>query len=72
VIVDPLNELVLNIDQLRSEDGQTIQKWIDTIADTVGTQVLGTDDANALKQATNQSGLVQKVCKAMWCATPRN
>jgi len=64
VIVDPLNGLVLSIDQLSGEDAQTLQEWIEPIADIVGAQVLVTDDADALKQAADQSGLDQQVCKS--------
>ena len=63
VIVDPLNGLVLSIDRLSGEDAQTLQEWIEPIADTVGAQVLVTDDADALKQAADRSGLDQQVCK---------
>jgi transposase-like protein len=63
VIVDPLNGLVLSIDRLSGEDAQTLQEWIEPIADTVGAQFLVTDDADALKQAADRSGLDQQVCK---------
>lgn len=64
VIVDPLNGLVLSIDHLSSEDAQTLRAWIEPIADQVGAQVLVSDDADALKQAADQSGLDQQVCKS--------
>jgi transposase-like protein len=64
VIVDPLNGLVLSIDHLSSEDGQALRAWIEPIADRVGAQVLVSDDADALKQAADQSGLDQQVCKS--------
>jgi transposase-like protein len=62
VIVDPLNGLVLSIDCLDGEDAQTLQAWIEPIADAVGAQTLVTDDADAFKQAADQSGLDQQVC----------
>jgi hypothetical protein len=64
VIVDPLNGLVLSIDQLSGEDAQTLQAWVEPIAETVGAQVLVTDDADAFKQAADQIGLDQQVCKS--------
>lgn len=64
VIVDPLNGLVLSIDPLSGEDAQTLQAWIDPIADQVGAQVLVSDDADAFKQAADWSGLDQQVCKS--------
>lgn len=64
VIVDPLNGLVLSIDQLEGEDAQTLQKWIEPIAEKVGAQVLVSDDADALKTVADESGLEQQVCKS--------
>lgn len=64
VIVDPIQGLVLSIDQLEGEDAQTLQAWIKPIADQVGAQVLVSDDADAFKQAADQSGLDQQVCKS--------
>ena len=62
VIVDPLNGLVLSIDNLEGEDAQTLQAWIEPIADAVGAHTLVTDDADAFKQVADQSGLDQQVC----------
>jgi transposase-like protein len=64
VIVDPLNGLVLSIDQLSGEDAQTLQDWVEPIAETVGAQVLVTDDADAFKHVADESGLDQQVCKS--------
>jgi transposase-like protein len=64
VIVDPLNGLVLSIDRLEGEDAQTLQKWIEPIAKTVGAQVLVSDDADALKPVADESGLDHQVCKS--------
>lgn len=63
VIVDPLNGLVLSIDQLSGEDAQTLQAWVDPIADQIGAHTLVTDDADALKQVADHSGLDHQVCK---------
>jgi transposase-like protein len=64
VIVDPLNGLVLSIDHLNGEDAQTLQEWVEPIAETVGAQVLVSDDADAFKHVAEQSGLKQQVCKS--------
>lgn len=64
VVVDPIQGLVLSIDQLEGEDAQTLQAWIEPIANQVGAQVLVSDDADAFKQAADQSGLDQQVCKS--------
>ena len=64
VIVDPLNGLVLSIDHLSGEDAQTLQEWIEPIADQIGAHTLVSDDADAFKQAADNSGLDQQVCKS--------
>ena len=64
VVVDPINGLVLSIDHLDGEDAQTLQVWIESIADHVGAHTLVTDDADAFKQAADGSGLDQQVCKS--------
>jgi transposase-like protein len=64
VIVDPINGLVLSIDQLSGEDAQVLQEWIEPIAEAVGAQTLVTDDADAFKQAADKTGLDQQVCKS--------
>jgi transposase-like protein len=64
VTVDPLTGWVLSLDQLESEDAQTLQEWIEPIAESVGAHVLVTDDADALKTAADESGLFHQVCKS--------
>jgi len=64
VIVDPINGMVLSIDHLNGEDAQTLQKWIEPIAEVVGAHTLVTDDADAFKQAADESGLDQQICKS--------
>ena len=64
VSVDPLSGFVLSIDCLSGEDAQTLQEWIEPIAEEVGARTLVTDDADAFKQAADQSGLNQQVCKS--------
>jgi transposase-like protein len=64
VMVDPISGRVLSIDHLSGEDALTLQEWIEPIADLVGAHTLVTDDADAFKQAADQSGLDQQVCKS--------
>jgi transposase-like protein len=64
VIVDPLNGLVLSIDQLSGEDAQTLQAWVELIADQIGAHTLVTDDADALKQVADHNGLDHQVRKS--------
>ena len=64
VTVDPITGWVLSIDELSGEDAQTLQKWIEPIAETVGARTLVTDDADALKTAADDSGMNHQVCKS--------
>jgi len=64
VVVDPINGMVLSIDCLDGEDAQTLQAWIEPIANQVGARTLVTDDADAFKQVADHSGLNQQVCKS--------
>jgi transposase-like protein len=64
VVVDPINGLVLSIDQLEGEDAETLKKWIEPIADQVGAHTLVTDDADAFKQVADEAGLDHQICKS--------
>jgi len=64
VVVDPINGLVLSIDQLSGEDAQRLEEWVEPIANQVGARVLVSDDADAFKQVADKSGLDQQVCKS--------
>jgi transposase-like protein len=61
--VDDLSGLVLTVDGLSGEDAQTLQEWIEPIAQAVEAQILVTDDADALKTVADELGLEQQVCK---------
>jgi hypothetical protein len=64
VTVDAIKGLVLCIDQLAGEDAETLQAWIEPIADQVGAETLVTDDADAFKEAADRSGLDHQICKS--------
>ncbi len=64
VIVDPIKGVVLSIDHLSGEDAQELQAWVKPIAEAVGAHTLVSDDADAFKQAADNSGLDQQVCKS--------
>jgi transposase-like protein len=64
ITVDALTGLVLTIDQLSSEDAQSLQAWVAPIAESVEARVLVSDDADAFKIVADQQGLFQQVCKS--------
>ena len=61
--VDDTNGLVLSIDDLDGEDAETLKEWIEPVAESVGAEILVTDDADALKTVADELGLEQQVCK---------
>jgi hypothetical protein len=46
ITVDPIGGLALTIDALPAEDIQALKEWIEPMAQSVGAQVLVTDDAD--------------------------
>jgi transposase-like protein len=61
VIVDPLNGMVLSIDDLSGEDAQTLQTWIEPIAEAV-----------LLNRLPTRVGWISRCAPATWGATRKN
>jgi hypothetical protein len=61
--VDDTNGLVLSIDDLDGEDAKTLKEWLEPVAESVGAEILVTDDADAFKSVADELGLEQQVCK---------
>jgi hypothetical protein len=64
ITIDPISGLALTIDALSAEDSQTLTAWIESIAKSVGAQVLVTDDADGFKSGADEGGVQHQVCKA--------
>jgi transposase-like protein len=64
IAVDAVNGMVLSIDLLPGEDAQQLQAWLEPILDAVDADVVVSDDADALKQVSDQTGRSQQVCKS--------
>jgi transposase-like protein len=64
IAVDAINGMVLSIDRLPGEDAQQLQAWLEPILDAVDADVVVSDDADALKQVSDQTGRSQQVCKS--------
>jgi len=60
---DSLSGLALTVDQVSAEDAQTLKAWIEPIAQSVGAQVLVTDDASSFKTVADDLGLSHQVSK---------
>lgn len=64
IVVDAVNGMVLSIDELPGQDAKQLQAWLEPILDAVGAEVLVSDDADALKNVSDETGRAQQVCKS--------
>lgn len=63
IAVDATNGMVLSIDELPGEDAEQLKAWLEPILNAVDADVLVTDDADALKKVSDETGRSQQVCK---------
>jgi transposase-like protein len=64
ISVDAVCGTVLSLDLLPNGEAATLTAWVQDLADTIGADVLVSDDADAFKTAADATGLDQQVCKA--------
>jgi len=64
IAVDAVNGMVLSIDKLAGEDAEQLRAWLEPILDAVDADVVVSDDADAFKQVSDQTGRSQQVCKS--------
>jgi hypothetical protein len=64
IAVDAVNGMVLSIDELAGEDAEQLQAWLEPILDAVDAEVVVSDDADAFKNVSDETGRSQQVCKA--------
>jgi len=64
IAVDATNGMVLSIDELAGEDAEQLQAWLEPILDAVDADVVVSDDADAFKQVSDETGRSQQVCKS--------
>jgi transposase-like protein len=64
IVVDATNGLVLSIDELPGEDAEQLKAWLEPILNAVDADVLVTDDADAFKKVSDETGRSQQVCKS--------
>jgi hypothetical protein len=62
--VDDTTGLVLTVDGLPGEDAESLGAWLTPIVESVGAQVLISDDADAFKQVADGLALDHQVCKS--------
>jgi transposase-like protein len=64
IAVDATNGMVLSIDELPGEDAEQLKAWLEPILDAVDADVLVSDDADAFKRVSDETGRSQQVCKS--------
>lgn len=64
IVVDAVNGMVLGIDELAGEDAEQLQAWLEPILDVVDADVVVSDDADAFKRVSDETGRAQQVCKS--------
>ena len=64
IAVDAVNGMVLSIDELPGEDAEQLKAWLEPILDAVDADVVVSDDADAFKKVSDETGRSQQVCKS--------
>jgi hypothetical protein len=64
IVVDAVNGMVLSIDELPGEDAIQLQAWLEPILNAVDADVVVSDDADAFKIVSDETGRSQQVCKS--------
>jgi transposase-like protein len=63
VTTDAVVGTTLTIDILANGEAETLQAWVEDVAEAVQAEVLVTDDADGFKTAADANGLKHQVCK---------
>jgi hypothetical protein len=64
IAVDATNGMVLSIDELPGEDAEQLKAWLEPILAAVDADVVVSDDADAFKRVSDETGRTQQVCKS--------
>jgi transposase-like protein len=64
ITVDAMTGMTLSIDGLPGEEAEQLKAWLEPILDVVDADVLVTDDADAFKKVSDETGRAQQVCKS--------
>jgi len=64
IAVDATNGMVLSIDELPGEDAEQLKAWLEPILKAVDADVVVSDDADAFKKVSDETGRAQQVCKS--------
>lgn len=64
ISVDAVNGMTLSIDGLPGEEAEQLKVWLEPILNAVDADVLVSDDADAFKKVSDETGRAQQVCKS--------
>lgn len=64
ISVDAISGLTLSIDALPGEEAEELKTWLEPILDAVDADVLVSDDADAFKKVSDETGRAHQVCKS--------
>lgn len=64
IAVDAINGMVLSIDELPGEEAEQLKAWLEPILNAVDADVVVSDDADAFKKVSDETGRAQQVCKS--------
>jgi len=64
VSVDAITGMTLSIDSLPGEDAEQLKAWLEPILDAMDADVLVSDDADAFKKVSDETGRAHQVCKS--------
>jgi hypothetical protein len=64
ISVDAITGMTLSIDRLPGEEAEQLKAWLEPILDAVDADVLVSDDADAFKIVSDETGRAQQVCKS--------
>jgi transposase-like protein len=64
ISVDAIQGLTLSIDSLPGEEAEQLKAWLEPILNAVDADVLVSDDADAFKKISDETGRAHQVCKS--------
>ncbi len=64
ISVDAVEGLTLSIDSLPGEEAEELKAWLEPILEAVDADVLVSDDADAFKKISDETGRAHQVCKS--------
>lgn len=64
ISVDAVSGLTLSIDALPGEEAEELKAWLEPMLEAVDADVLVSDDADAFKKVSDETGRAHQVCKS--------